>query len=72
MSVTYITSAPVVIPQLMEAQSEVANTSVLLSELEAQLSKMEHVVETLLNKTTFIKESSGDGITMINDAFVNG
>lgn len=56
----------------MEAQSEAVNTSILLTGLEAQLSEMQHFMETLLNKTTFIKESSDDGITMINDAFANG
>lgn len=67
-----ITSAPAVIPPLMEAQSEAASTSILLAGLETQLSEMQHVMETLLNKTTFIKESSVDGITMINEAFANG
>ena len=56
----------------MEAHSEAANTSMLLSELEIQLSEMENVIETLLNRTKFIKQSSNDGIIMINDAFANG
>jgi len=64
--------APAVMPPLMEAQIKAANTSVLLSGLEARLSEMEVVLETLLNKTAFIKESSSDGITMINEAFTNG
>jgi len=63
--------APAVMPPLMEAQIKAANTSVLLSGLEARLSEMEVVLETLLNKTAFIKESSSDGITMINEAFTN-
>ena len=56
----------------MEAQIKATNTSVLLSALEARLSEMELVLETLLNKTAFIKESSHDGIIMINEAFING
>jgi len=67
-----IIPAPAVMPPLMEAQIKAANTSVLLSGLEARLSEMEVVLETLLNKTAFIKESSSDGITMINEAFTNG
>ena len=67
-----IIPAPAVIPPLMEAQIKATNTSVLLSGLEASISEMELVLETLLNKTAFIKESSNDGITMINEAFTNG
>ena len=71
-SLVLITSAPAVTPALMEAQIKVTNTSVLLSGLEERLTKMEQVLETLLNKTAFIKESSNDGITMMNEAFTNG
>jgi len=71
-SLVLITSAPAVTPPLMEAQIKVTNTSVLLSGLEARLTEMELLLETLLNKTAFIKESSNDGITMINEAFANG
>lgn len=67
-----IIPAPAVIPPLMEAQIKATNTSALLSGLEARISEMELVLETLLNKTAFIKESSNDGITMINEAFANG
>ena len=67
-----IIPAPAVIPPLMEAQIKATNTSVLLSGLESRISEMELVLETLLNKTAFIKESSNDGITMINEAFTNG
>ena len=67
-----IIPAPAVIPPLMEAQIKATNTTVLLSGLEASISEMELVLETLLNKTAFIKESSNDGITMINEAFTNG
>ena len=76
MSLTRILSliavAPDAVPALMQAQSEVANTSVFLSTLEAQLIEVGLIIETLLNKTAFIKESSQDGITMVNDAFSNG
>jgi len=68
----FITSAPAVTPPLMEAQIKATNTSILLSGLEARLTEMELVLETLLNKTALIKESSNDGITMINEAFTNG
>ena len=71
-SVMRIISAPAVTPPLMEAQIKATNTSVLLSALEARLSEMELVLETLLNKTAFIKQSSHDGIIMINEAFTNG
>lgn len=71
-SVIRIIPAPAVTPPLMEAQMKVTNTSVLLSDLEARLSETELVLETLLNKTSFIKESSHDGIIMINEAFTNG
>ena len=71
-SVIRIIPAPAVTPPLMEAQIKVTNTSVLLSGLEARLSETELVLETLLNKTAFIKESSYDGIIMINKAFTNG
>lgn len=67
-----IIPAPAVIPPLMEAQIKATNTSLLLSGLESSISEMELVLETLLNKTAFIKESSNDGITMINEAFTNG
>ena len=67
-----IIPAPGVTPPLMEAQIKATNTSVLLSALDARLSEMELVLETLLNKTAFIKESSHDGIIMINEAFTNG
>ena len=71
-SLLLITSAPAVTPPLMEAQIKATDTSVLLSGLEARLSEMELVLETLLNKTAFVKESSKDGITTINKAFTNG
>ena len=67
-----IALAPDAVPPLMQAQNEVANTSVFLSTLEAQLIEMGLLIETLLNKTAFIKESSQDGITMVNAAFSNG
>ena len=71
-SVIRIIPAPAVTPPLMEAQIKATSTSVLLSALEARLSEMELVLETLLNKTAFIKQSSHDGIIMINEAFTNG
>ena len=71
-SVIRVIPAPAVTPPLMEAQIKATNTSVLLSALEARLSEMELVLETLLNKTAFIKQSSHDGIIMINEAFTNG
>lgn len=71
-SVVRIIPAPAVTPPLMEAQIKATNTSMLLSDLEARLSETELVLETLLNKTAFIKESSHDGIIMINEAFTNG
>lgn len=60
------------LPPLNEAQNEVTNTNVLLFSLEAQLIETEAILDALLNKTAVIKESSNDGITMINDAFTNG
>ena len=71
-SVIRVIPAPAVTPPLMEAQIKATNTSVLLSALEARLSEMELVLETLLNKTAFIKQSSHDGIIMINEAFIHG
>lgn len=68
----YIILAPDVVPYLMEAQGEVRNTSDLLAGLEASLSQMEHVIDALLEKTTFIGNASRNGITMLNDAFANG
>ena len=56
----------------MQAQDKVANASVFLSTLEDELNVMGLLIETLLNKTWFIKESSQDGIKLVNDAFSNG
>jgi len=56
----------------MEAQSEVRNTSTLLVGLEEHLKQMEHVLLTLIDKTSFVGNASTSGITMMNNAFVNG
>ena len=64
--------APDVVRYLAEAESEVTNTSILLAELEAHLSLMERDILALLEKAAFIRNTSSDGITLMNDAFSNG
>ena len=64
--------APDVVLYLVEAEGEVTNTSILLAEIEAHLSLMERDVLALLEKAAFIRNTSSDGITLMNDAFSNG
>lgn len=64
--------APDAVRYLAEAESEVTNTSILLDELEAHLSLMERDILALLEKAAFIRNTSSDGITLMNEAFSNG
>ena len=65
-------SAPEVLSSLSDAQNQVTNTSVLLGSLETHLSQMERVVLELLHKTSIIRNTSKEGITLMNESFVNG
>ncbi|XP_068741417.1 laminin subunit alpha-like isoform X2 [Montipora capricornis] len=63
--------APEVLSSLSDAQNQVTNTSVLLGSLETHLSQMERVVLELLHKTSIIRNTSKEGITLMNESFVN-
>ena len=64
--------APNVVLSLMNAQGEITNASILLTGLEMHLNQMDYVIDTLIEKTTSIRNTSSKGITMMNDAHVNG
>ena len=64
--------APDVVLYLVKAEGEVKNTSILLAEIESHLSMMERDILALLEKAAFIRDTSSDGITLMNDAFSNG